>query len=790
MMPDNSIQVTLEIDIKALQSGLQQGKDQVDQQTKEMADAFEDLSKRSKSAIEDMQKAAKLAGFDISDAMKSALEEIPKLAKGIAEAFTSGNILGLVGVLLDAGIAIKGLIDEVILLKGAKEEWNEVNKKLSDSEEALDAKIRKNTIEHIRLTQGEAAAAHASLEMADKDIVNIGKDMEQILAGKKSGELSDGLKRDLEGLKHFNFGELPQKITDVQAAIGRAEKNVQDLTKDVDDASQASAEAGSEFAALGPSIQLDKATGELQVLKHLLETLNKAQQEHDQSKDNQSARAGQLDDAEAERKRRKQQELLQQDIALQNAGLDANKRVADAEIQQDEQAARTILQHHQRSAEEEMAIETRLEEEKNQAQEKYLQDKLKQLERDRGQNKQQIIAVHGEIEALHVQHQTRLNQIHDDYQQRLDKDAQQALRDEVKRVEDKVAQTKAGSQERVRILEDELAKLTAEHKTETEEFKRLEKEKGQAVRELEKELEAARQERVRSEQQHEQALEGLQRSRLDFERQIGKLSEGEYEARLKVQLDADFAHEKKELEIERDRYQKGTKEYEKYQAGIVKLTDKHNAEIEKLEQKSYQRRRQEFDQYFKQISSGFNTALNSWMQGTETASQAFGKMFQDIMSQLINFVEQWIEKKIEMWLMDKLLSHTSQSAAAIAQITSNAAVAASGAYAATAAIPFVGPELAPEAAMVAYMDVMSMAPAAFALGGIVPATGLALVHQGERVLPASMSGTGDFGGPAVHVHLNVNAIDSHSFQGTIKRHGNMIGNEVLRVLKKRGIASR
>jgi hypothetical protein len=127
------------------------------------------------------------------------------------------------------------------------------------------------------------------------------------------------------------------------------------------------------------------------------------------------------------------------------------------------------------------------------------------------------------------------------------------------------------------------------------------------------------------------------------------------------------------------------------------------------------------------------------MQGTESASQAFGKMFQDILSQLINFVEQWVEKKIEMWLMDKFISEGTQSATATQEIESNAAVAYSGAYAATAAIPFVGPELAPEAAWAAYMDVMAMTPAGFALGGIVPATGLALVHQGERVLPASMS---------------------------------------------------
>jgi hypothetical protein len=90
----------------------------------------------------------------------------------------------------------------------------------------------------------------------------------------------------------------------------------------------------------------------------------------------------------------------------------------------------------------------------------------------------------------------------------------------------------------------------------------------------------------------------------------------------------------------------------------------------------------------------------------------------------------------------------------------------------------------------AYMDVMAMMPAGFALGGIVPATGLALVHEGERVLPASMSGTGDFGFSNVHVHFNVSAIDSDSFKTTIKRHGNMIGNEVARVLKKKGIAAK
>src|SRR5215467_4083048 len=190
-MPENAIQVTLEIDIKALQSGLQQGKSEVEQQTKEMAKAFEELSKNSKSALADVEKASQLAGLKISDEMKGALEQVPKLAKGIADVFTGGSILGFIGVLLEAGIALKALYEDVVLLKGAKKEWDEINKKLSAGEEELDAKIRRNTIEHIRLTQGEAAAADAVLAVADKQVVGLGKDIDQILSDKKAGKLSD-----------------------------------------------------------------------------------------------------------------------------------------------------------------------------------------------------------------------------------------------------------------------------------------------------------------------------------------------------------------------------------------------------------------------------------------------------------------------------------------------------------------------------------------------------------------------------------------------------------------------
>src|SRR5262249_23444348 len=467
-MPENAIQVTLEIDIKALQSGLQQGKAQVEQQTKEMAKAFEELSKNSKSALADVEKASELAGLKISDEMKGALEQVPKLAKGIADVFSGGSILGFIGVLLDAGIALKALYEDVILLKGAKEEWNEINKKLSESEEELDAKIRRNTIEHIRLTQGEAAAAHAALEVADKDVVSLGKDIEQILSGKKAGKLSEGLRNDLEGLKHFDFADLPQKITNVNDALGRAEDNIKKLQTDLDEASKHSEEEGGDLAASAIRIQIEQARGEIEILRHLQQALEKTKTERQGSKDNQGDRANQLDAAEQERKRREREAALQKDIALNNARIDAAKQVSDAVLRQDEQEAHSLLQHHTLSAEEELALQEGLAEKKYRLDEDSLQAKLKQLQRDPTQNAQQIIALQAQIEALQTEHDTQLLRIDEDYRQRLEKDAKQALHDEVKAVDERAAATRAGSAERVRIFEDELRKLQTENKADTE----------------------------------------------------------------------------------------------------------------------------------------------------------------------------------------------------------------------------------------------------------------------------------------------------------------------------------
>lgn len=77
----------------------------------------------------------------------------------------------------------------------------------------------------------------------------------------------------------------------------------------------------------------------------------------------------------------------------------------------------------------------------------------------------------------------------------------------------------------------------------------------------------------------------------------------------------------------------------------------------------------------------------------------------------------------------------------VAQIASYAATGAAAAYASTAAIPIVGPGLAPEVAAATYAAIMAFAPAATAERGWgkVPKTTVTELHKDEMVLPASLA---------------------------------------------------
>ena len=98
--------------------------------------------------------------------------------------------------------------------------------------------------------------------------------------------------------------------------------------------------------------------------------------------------------------------------------------------------------------------------------------------------------------------------------------------------------------------------------------------------------------------------------------------------------------------------------------------------------------------------------------------------------------EVFIQNMIKM-AMQEALMHALHISLKQKEIMVDAKKAASGAYSATADIPYVGPILAPIAAATAFAGVMALA--SFDIGGVVPKTQVALVHGGERVLTESQN---------------------------------------------------
>jgi hypothetical protein len=113
-------------------------------------------------------------------------------------------------------------------------------------------------------------------------------------------------------------------------------------------------------------------------------------------------------------------------------------------------------------------------------------------------------------------------------------------------------------------------------------------------------------------------------------------------------------------------------------------------------------------------------------------------------------------------------------AMALKQILNNAYTAASAAFSATAAIPYVGPILAGPAAAAAFAAVMAFGSSVSAEGGYdIPAgiNPLVQTHQNEMILPAPLAETirnmarnGQSGGGAAapNVNINVSAWDGSS----------------------------
>jgi hypothetical protein len=201
----------------------------------------------------------------------------------------------------------------------------------------------------------------------------------------------------------------------------------------------------------------------------------------------------------------------------------------------------------------------------------------------------------------------------------------------------------------------------------------------------------------------------------------------------------------------------------KIQDDILDQTRAHDLKIQEINAAAAKDSETSWKKVADQITSSFAGVAKGLVSGTMTIYGAFSKLFQGVIDAAINMAA----KMIEQWAVAAVESHVIGGTSRAAEVTGNAATGASAAYASTAAIPVVGPAMAPAAAASAYGSIMAFLPQASAFGGFDIPSGMNPVtqlHAEEMVLPAklanplrdSLSGGGMGGGD---VHLHVHAID-------------------------------
>jgi hypothetical protein len=220
---------------------------------------------------------------------------------------------------------------------------------------------------------------------------------------------------------------------------------------------------------------------------------------------------------------------------------------------------------------------------------------------------------------------------------------------------------------------------------------------------------------------------------------------------------------------------------------------------------------QKWQSLSRSIGQSFNGAFDSMMRGTQTFGQTFSaltlSLTQDVVKMLTTQGAQWaLHEAMKTGLLSSGLAarmgiqtaadtagKVAKTASAVAQVTSDAGVGAAGAASAVAAIPFVGPSLAPAAAATTFgeiMGFMSTAVASAAGGYDIPAgiNPVTQLHAQEMVLPASIANKvrGDSGGGGGTTIIQ--AMDVKSFHDFLQANHPAVGAAVKKQFRSGALA--
>lgn len=297
--------------------------------------------------------------------------------------------------------------------------------------------------------------------------------------------------------------------------------------------------------------------------------------------------------------------------------------------------------------------------------------------------------------------------------------------------------------------------------------------------------------------QHAAAEYEIKRQEIEGRRQLGLISAEDELQQLRQLKQEEYHVQLAALQAEYRLMEAKPVEQQKVNNRILALQGKFQIDMRRMQNQMALESKKTWDGILNPIGQSFSSAIRGMITGTTTLRQAVANVGAGIVGSFadagLKMVGKWAESKLAMIGWTKLLGLTedataaetaaAQAAATAAQgyatVGTHAAEAGSAAYASTAAIPIIGPELAPAAAAAAYAGAMSFSsgialPSA-AGGWEVPKDTLAMVHENEMILPAPLSdkirNMTEPGGGSGEVHLHVHAIDAASVHKLFMNNG-------------------
>lgn len=225
---------------------------------------------------------------------------------------------------------------------------------------------------------------------------------------------------------------------------------------------------------------------------------------------------------------------------------------------------------------------------------------------------------------------------------------------------------------------------------------------------------------------------------VQFRRQLGIITASEEAAQLRVAAQQRYEIQLKTLQDELALQRQRPEEVRRINLEIEKLHGEHRLRLQQINNQARLETINQYRQIVGPIQASFASVAQGLLTGQMTAMQALAQIGQAALGSLISFAMDWLSR----WVLAQILGAATDSAISttqnIGKVMQHAAVAGAAAYASTAAIPIVGPFLAPGVAKQAYATTAAFAGMVipFAERGFdVDGEGLAYLHKKEMVLP-------------------------------------------------------